>query len=233
MDINKVISGLASSGVLGGLAGGAVSGAVMGNKKARKTAGTLLKVGGVAALGGLAWKAYQGYQASQGGGVSTGPESPAPSPRDTRSRDPVWQGLTEERFALAQGQDAESNGVLLLQAMATAANSDGHLDVMERQRILQRADGLSLAPDEKALVFDLLNSPLSLAQLCERVDCPELASEVYLSSLLVIDHDAPEAKLYLEALAFRLGLPSALVTQLHRAVEEEAAMAMQDSGAAA
>ncbi len=57
MNLDKIVSGLTSSGVLGGLAGGAVSGAIMSNKKARKTAGTLLKVGGVAALGGLAWKA--------------------------------------------------------------------------------------------------------------------------------------------------------------------------------
>lgn len=35
MNIDKIVSGLASSGVLGGLAGGAVSGALMSNKKAR------------------------------------------------------------------------------------------------------------------------------------------------------------------------------------------------------
>ena len=62
MNLDNIVKNLAGSGVLGGLAGGAVSGALMSNKKARKTAGTLLKVGGVAALGGLAWKAYQDYQ---------------------------------------------------------------------------------------------------------------------------------------------------------------------------
>ena len=60
MDLNKIVSSLAGSGVLGGFAGGALGGALMSNKKARKTAGTLLKVGGIAALGGVAWKAYQG-----------------------------------------------------------------------------------------------------------------------------------------------------------------------------
>ena len=65
MDFNKIVSGLSSSGVLGGFAGGAVGGALMNNKKVRKHTGTLLKVGGIAALGGVAWKAYQGYTANQ------------------------------------------------------------------------------------------------------------------------------------------------------------------------
>jgi uncharacterized membrane protein YebE (DUF533 family) len=65
MDFNKIVSGLGSSGVLGGFAGGAVGGALMSNKKVRKHTGTLLEVGGIAALGGVAWKACQGYTASQ------------------------------------------------------------------------------------------------------------------------------------------------------------------------
>ena len=101
MDLNKIVSSLASSGVLGGLAGGAVSGALMSNKKARKTAGTLLKVGGIAALGGLAWKAYQGYQSSQ---TQAGPAAIDDSAN--RMGQPqlvtVWGNVPEQRFALEE-----------------------------------------------------------------------------------------------------------------------------------
>ena len=216
MDLNKVISGLASSGVLGGLAGGAVSGALMGNKKARKTAGTLLKVGGIAALGGVAWKAYQGYQSSQN-------QAGQPAPTTTGHPQParVWGDVPEQRFAIEETVEAgrESPSLLLVQAMIAAACADNHIDGEERQRIMNRVDELGLAPDETALVFDFLQSPLSLAQLCERVDSPELATEVYLSSLMAVDPDRTEARLYLDALAFRLGLPPALKEQLHRSVE--------------
>ena len=214
MNLDKIVSGLTSSGVLGGLAGGAVSGAIMSNKKARKTAGTLLKVGGVAALGGLAWKAYQDYQ---------GEKQPAPSAPSPANTDPVWQGISKQRFEVAD-QDPEpgSTAFLLVQAMIAAACADGHLDSAERQRILSQVDNFDLAPDEKAMVFEALESPLSLSALCERVDSPEVAAEVYLSSLVAIERHRTEARLYLDALAFRLGLPEGLVAQLHEQVEEAA-----------
>jgi len=220
MDINKLVSSLSNSGVLGGLAGGAVSGALMSNKKMRKGAGTLLKVGGVAALGGLAWKAYQNYQGSAGS---------APGGAPARTGDPGWQGLTRERFALASEGGPDSAAMLLVQAMVAAANADGHLDAGERQRILERAASLQLAAEEKAALFDVLNDPPTMAWISERVDCPELAAEVYLSSLLAIDRSGPEAQFYLDGLAFRLGLPKPLVAQLHRAVEAEE---QQDNAAA-
>ncbi len=217
MDLNRIVSSLASSGVLGGFAGGAVGGALMSNKKARKTAGTLLKVGGIAALGGVAWKAYQGYQSSQA--------QPAPAAGNGAAGQPpgtlVWEDVPEQRFAIEEQVDTgrDSPSLLLVQAMIAAACADSHIDGSERQRIMSRVDELGLAPDETALVFDSLQSPLSLAQLCARVDSPELATEVYLSSLMAVDTDRTEARLYLDALAFRLGLPPALKEQLHRSVD--------------
>lgn len=217
MDLNKVISSLAGSGVLGGFAGGAVGGALMSNKKARKTAGTLVKVGGIAALGTLAWKAYQGYQGTR---VAEGAAAaPAPGAAAASSQDPVWQGIAQERFALPDDTAAPgSTSLLLVQAMIAAACADGHMDARERERILNRVSTLELAADEKALVFDALQAPLSLAQLCQQVDSPEVAAEVYLSSLMAVDQSRSEAQLYLDALAFRLGLPQGLVERLHSEV---------------
>ena len=224
MDINKIVSGLTSSGVLGGLAGGAVSGALMSNKKVRKNAGTLLKVGGMAALGTMAWKAYQGYQSNQSpNGAAAG--APAGSAGAIRN-DPGWEGLSEQRFALEPTPQDQtgSPSVLLLQSMIAAACADGHLDTGERSRIMSRVEQLELQPDEKALVFDALQSPPSLTALCEQIDSPELATEVYLSSLLAVDRTRTDARLYLDALAFRLGLPQGLVQQLERDVETQEAL---------
>lgn len=226
MDINKIVSGLTSSGVLGGLAGGAVSGALMSNKKVRKNAGTLLKVGGMAALGTMAWKAYQSYQTNQsqiGGAAASAPAGSAGAIRN----DPGWEGLSEQGFALGvEPQDQTgSPSVLLLQSMIAAACADGHLDTEERSRIMSRVEQLELQPDEKALVFDALQSPPSLTELCEQIDSPELATEVYLSSLLAVDRSRTDARLYLDALAFRLGLPQGLVAQLERDVETQEALA--------
>jgi uncharacterized membrane protein YebE (DUF533 family) len=208
MDINRILSGLSSSGVLGGLAGGAVSGALMSNKKARKTVGKVAKVGGIAALGAVAWTAYQKYQASSTGGAN--------QPAEPRATDPTWSGLRQERFEIDPSDtEPHSTPSLLLQAMITAADSDGHMDGDELQRIMRRVDELDLAANEKAMIFDALKAPLSMAEICKQVESPELAIEVYLSSLLAIDESRSEARHYLDALAFRLGLPEELISELH------------------
>ena len=218
MNFDKVMSNLAGSGVLGGLAGGAVSGALMNSKKSRKAAGNLLKIGGLAALGGMAWKAYQGYNAQQGNGAVA-----SPGARPAAHSDPVWTGLNEESFAVdAHDSATGSRQFLLIQAMIAAACADGHLDTGERERIMGRVSEAGLDADEKALVFDALQAPLSLSELSQQVDCPELATEVYMASLLAVDVSRIEAELYLDALAFRLGLPPELVKQMHRQVPSPA-----------
>jgi uncharacterized membrane protein YebE (DUF533 family) len=225
MDLNKIISSLASSGILGGFAGGALGGALMGNKKARKAAGTVMKAGAIAALGGVAWKAYQGYQSAQAQGSQAAVGDSASYAGQPPSGG-FWGDVPQQRFALEEQVDPgrDSPSLVLVQAMIAAACADSHIDGNERQRIMQRIDELGLAPDETALVFDSLHSPPSLAQICERVDSPELATEVYLSSLMAVDTDRTEARLYLDALAFRLGLPPALKEQLHRSVENAQAL---------
>ena len=88
-DLNKLIGNLASSGAVsgfaGGLAGGALGGALT-SKKGRKVAGSALKYGAVAAVGGLAYSAYRRYTQR------------TPEAEPTR---PAWQGITEDRFANA------------------------------------------------------------------------------------------------------------------------------------
>ncbi len=224
MDFNKIVSGLSSSGVLGGFAGGAVGGALMSNKKVRKHTGTLLKVGGIAALGGLAWKAYQGYTASQGSDTEVhGNSAIEPEAVGTAAK---WQGLTQQGFAIETSVTAtQSRAMVLVQAMIAAAHSDGHIDPNERNRMMEQVAEMALQPDEKALLFDALSSPLSLVELCRIVDCPELAAEVYLCSLLVLDQSLIHSSIYLDALAQRLEIPFDFTKHLHTNIEQESAQA--------
>ena len=211
MNLDNIVKNLAGSGVLGGLAGGAVSGALMSNKKARKAAGTALKVGGLAALGGLAYKAYQGYQNDQQNNAQ-----PAAA-----GKPDVWSGLKPEGFEVdTQDAASGSRGLVLVQAMIAAAYADGHMDAGEREKILQQLGSMQLDPEEKAIAYDALSKPLAVKDLCEQVNCPELATEVYLASLVAMDRSRLGADIYLEALAFRLGLPQPLVEQLNNSLPE-------------
>src|SRR3712207_7821710 len=76
------------SGNTGSLAKGALAGGlltmVLGSKAMRGIGGDLLKYGGMAAIGGLAWKAYQDYQAGKPplglGGAAGAVPSSSPTP---------------------------------------------------------------------------------------------------------------------------------------------------------
>lgn len=111
--------------------------------------------------------------------------------------------------------------MLLVQSMIAAACADGHLDGAERKRIADRVEEMGMAPDEKALVFDALHAPLSLTELCQRVESPEAGAEVYLSALLAVDRDRTEARLYLDALAHRLGIPPGLAEQMQCDLQQQ------------
>ena len=136
MDLNKVVSGLSSSGALsgfaGGLAGSALVDAISG-KKGKKMAKGALKVGALAAVGGLAYTAYQKYtnNQSQAGAQATGTDGVAQS---------SWTAIPQQNFEAAVEDTGGSNAMLILRAMIAAASSDGHLDSEEQaQRINVRA----------------------------------------------------------------------------------------------
>ncbi|RAI26566.1 hypothetical protein CH338_30675, partial [Rhodoplanes elegans] len=110
----------------GGLAGG-LAGILLNSKHARKYAGTALKVGAAAVLGGLAYKAYQDYRA----GRPVVPQGVA----DTLGQMLGGQqgGATAESGpagAPAPGSAAAAarTTLLLLRAMIGAALADGRID---------------------------------------------------------------------------------------------------------
>ena len=82
IDAKRLLDELVGSGVAGGLAGGLAGGTLAGllsgkrGKKARKLAGSAMKLGGVALVGGLAYKAWQSYQQGQQPEAPTAIEPP-------------------------------------------------------------------------------------------------------------------------------------------------------------
>lgn len=211
MNLNNLVQGLSKSGAVsgfaGGLAGSALVGAVSG-KKGRKMAKGALKVGALAAVGGLAYSAYQQYRQSNG----TGTGAPAGNAAATVAAAPA---ITQERFD-AVVENNESGGLLIVRAMIAAAASDGHLDADEQQRVFAEVENLDLTREEKATLFDELRSPLGLSDIVAQVSEPEVAVEVYAASLIAIDESRSEAQAYLGSLALALELPQDLVRSIHQ-----------------
>ncbi len=226
-DLNKLVSSLSSGGVVSGLAGGlagtALAGALTG-KKGRKLAGSALKVGAVAAVGGLAYTAYKRYrnntQAAGAGqepasAAQSGPAAALPSAPAEQS----WGDIDADRFAAAIENNGGAGGMLLLRAMIAAAYSDGHIDSDEQNRIFAEVDRMRLSSEEKALLFDELRNPLSMQELIKAVPSQEAAVEVYAASLVAIDETTSDGQLYLRSLASALSLPNDLVVSMYEQAE--------------
>ncbi len=226
-DLNKLVSSLSSGGVVSGLAGGlagtALAGALTG-KKGRKLAGGALKVGAVAAVGGLAYTAYKRYR-NNGQATGTGQEPAATAqPAAAAALPPAgaqqrWGDIDADRFAAAIEDNGGSGGLLLLRAMIAAAYSDGHIDSDEQNRIFAEVERMQLSNEEKALLFDELRNPLSMQDLIKAVPSQEAAVEVYAASLVAIDETTADGQLYLRSLAAALSLPNELVVSMYEQAE--------------
>ena len=70
----------------------------------------------------------------------------------------------------------------------------------------------------KALVFDALAKPVELDDIAAAAGTPEQRAELYVACRMVIDPGEPADRAYMEALAFRLGMPKDLVGQLEQQV---------------
>lgn len=205
IDPNRLVNPLLASGAGAGLAGGLVSGARAGavaGGRGRKVARSALRVGGMALVAGLAWKAYQDYQRQKAGG--TAPAAAAWTP-------PAPEQLPETVRAAAADP---GHGMAVLGAMIAAAKADGHVDAAEQQAIFGRLGETSLSSEDNAFLLDELSRPLDVDAIVRPATSPEIAAEVYAASRLVIAEASPAERAYLSLLSAQLGLEPELVARL-------------------
>ncbi len=231
-DLEKMIGGLSKSGFLSGMAGGALGGTVSSllvGKKSKKAGKKALKVGALAAVGGLAWKAYKSYSQNKTGqpmasanpmassmAAATATSAPVTSPNPNRF-DYSQHMPNEDRFVeIVQDEDSDCGQMLLMRAMIAAAYADGHIDAQEQQRIFQQVENMDLGMAEKASLFDELRNPQGMQQIVAKVPDAETGVEVYAASLLAIDESQPASQNYLDQLATQLCIPSQLREMLHQ-----------------
>jgi uncharacterized membrane protein YebE (DUF533 family) len=109
----------------------------------------------------------------------------------------------------------DSRGLILLQAMISAAKADGQIDGREMERILSKLDEAGADQEAKDFVLAEMRRPLDLETLAAQADTPEVAAQVYAASLLAIEVDTPAEQAYLDRLAGALGLDTAARQQIH------------------
>ena len=201
-DLDKYAKGAAAGGVLALL---------LGTRGGRRIGGSALKLGSVAALGMLAWKTYNDWQASQ---QAAAPAGAAGAPAGANTGAAIAAPL-----ALPAPQ-AEAHGRVLLKAMIAAAKSDGHLDERERQLVEAELTRSEADPAVRTWVEAELRRPVEPADVAAGATTPELAAEVYLASVLVVDETGTMERAYLDALARELRLDDGLRRQLEARAQQ-------------
>ena len=196
----------------GGAAVGGVLGLLMGNRRGRGMGGTVLKYGSVAAIGAMAWKAYQDHQARQTAQSGQGAQGTQAMP--LMQRPPIDITPVPSSFAALPALQLEDHSRAMLKALISAAKADGHMD--ERERGLVHAEMQRIEADgaTRAWVDAELARPVEPADVAALATGPEMAAEIYLASLLVVDQTSTMERAYLDALAKELRLAPTLKTDL-------------------
>ena len=171
----------------GAIAGGALGLLLGKNKSTRK----LATYGGLAAIGVMAYKAYGDYKSQQG--------AQAVQPQTVDRLPPPQAALHSEA---------------ILRALVGAAKADGHIDERERGVIEGEFARLNPGREVQQWLHAELAKPLDPAEVARAATTPEIASEMYLASLMAVDEQNFMERAYLDELGRQLKLDDALRQRL-------------------
>lgn len=196
-------------GFAGGAAAGTLAGLLLGTGAGRKIAGAAARLGGLAAIGGLAYVALRNFQ--QGKPVVEG------TINDVSSI--LGLGKPPEGFAEAAGS-VDDTAEILLRAMVAGAYSDGVMTPEERQAIVGQLDSMGLGTAEKSYLEGMLAAPVSMKLIAAACVTDEMKAQAYIAAQMGIDVDTEAERQFLKDFAAALGLAPGLVAHLDQAAAE-------------
>ena len=201
-DVLAQLKELVANNQLGtGAALGGLGALVLGTGTGRALAGHAAKLGGLALIGGLAYKAYQNYQ--QGQPPLTGGQ-------------PQKQALlaAPEGSGFEPAAASNDHATLLIRAMIAAAAADGRIDEQEQRKILGGLQQAGLTGAAQQFLAREIATPATIDDLAAGVSSQEEAAQIYTAARVTVDPDAEEEHAFLVALAERLGIDDALADHI-------------------
>ena len=181
-----------------------LSALILGTAAGRSLTKGAVKVGSLALIGGLAYKAYQNHQ--QGRPILD-------------SQKPQQQGLlaAPEGSGFEPGAVSNERAMLLIRAMIAAAAADGRIDAKEQQTIVGGLKQVGLDGAAQQFLIREINRPATVDELANAASSPEEAVQVYTAARVAVDPDIEEEHAFLAALADRLGIDDDLAAQIDAA----------------
>ena len=235
--VGKMLGGMATKNFAAGLLTGGVATSLLGGGKVMggiaDTAETVAKVGGLALLGTLAYKAFGNYQQQKatGGNASVVDAVKTSASSMATQASGFLSGLlagNQATHATASAPSEPSTNpdlpLALIRAMIAAAKADGHMDATETQKIMEQLESAGVGSQEKALLMQEMANTQDVQRIAAAAKTPEEAAQIYLAALLVCDSQCANEQAYLASLARALKLEPAFVQSLQ---QELLALSMQ------
>ncbi len=191
-----------------GVAAGGAGAVILGTNTGRALAGSIIKLGALALIGGLAYKAVQNYQAGKpilGGGA------------DQQSLVAAPTGSGYEARAVTQ-----ESALLYIRAMIAAAAADGRIDDAEMDKIVGSLKQMGMDSEAEEFLANELNNPATTQQLAEGVSNDAEAVQVFTAARIAIDVDNAQENDFLAQLANDLGLDENLVAHIDATARQAA-----------
>lgn len=157
----------------------------------------LVKYGGIAVLGMLAYKAMKNWQA---GGAWGAP--------------PSGKGFLPSN--IPGGGEAFSGE--LVKAMIAATQADGMVDEDEQRRIVGGLSELGIGSEDRDQLARQMRQRIDPREIIAAAKTQEMALQLYLASVMAIKVDTPVERQYLDALAAGLKIDPGLKAQLENTI---------------
>ncbi|MFM9942520.1 MAG: tellurite resistance TerB family protein [Hyphomicrobiaceae bacterium] len=182
-----------------GVAAGGLGTVLLGTKTGRAITGKAVKIGGLALIAGLAYKALQNYQAGRPL-ITGGPEAN------------ITEAPRGSGFETAAITNAAAT--TYLRGMIAAAAADGRIDAKEHQQLLGGMRQAGIDAEAEEFLAAELNNPATVDALVAGVTTQEEAVQLFTAARIAIDLDTQEEHDFLVALAQGLQLPGDLIQHI-------------------
>jgi uncharacterized membrane protein YebE (DUF533 family) len=109
--------------------------------------------------------------------------------------------------------------MVILAALVSAAKADGHIGDAERELIDAEINKMAAPEQARHWLSQELLKPVDPQAVAQLAQTPEMAAEIYLTSVLAIDEQSYMERAYLDELARLLSLPDSLRKSLDNQVQ--------------
>ena len=188
-----------------GVASG-IAALLLSTSSGRSVAAGAVKLGGLAGLGGIAYKAFSNWQQSKP--LMEG----VPGLAQLTTPAPTGSGFHAD-------DHSQDTAQVIVRAMAAAAAADGTIDPGQRAALVAQMQRAGLASDESAFLEEAIANPASPVEIARAVaGNSELAAQVFAAANLVANPANAKEQEFLSRLSTELGISGGLLSHIRAAV---------------